>query len=291
MKYQSILNAMTNTCWAILPEKLHILVGVLNTRIRGSVHPEDDIVIEARKPAPRGSGGATGVIQIFGTIAQRMDAMDAMSGGTSAEDVGAAMDDMLGNSGISSIVLQIDSPGGSVYGIQELGDKIHAARDSGKRVIAVADSMSASAAYWLGTQAGKFYMTPGGEVGSVGVVAMHIDQSKLNESMGITPTYIHAGQFKVEGNPHAPLDDQAKAAIQSRVDDYYGAFVSAVARGRGTTQKDVRDNFGQGRMMGAGDAVKYGMVDGVKTFEQVISELSGRKSVATARRAMANAEG
>jgi signal peptide peptidase SppA len=173
---------------------------------------------------------------------------------------------------VSQILLDIDSPGGSVYGVSELSDVILSARAQ-KPVVAIANSLAASAAYWVGSQASEFYVTAGGEVGSIGVWQAHQDYSKAMDEAGVKTTLISAGKFKVEGNPYAPLDEEAQGFMQSRVEDYYAAFTKAVAKGRGVPITQVRDGMGQGRVLGADAAFAQNMVDGIASFDQVLSKM------------------
>jgi ClpP class serine protease len=141
-------------------------------------------------------------------------------------------------------------------------------------VIAFANPMAASAAYWIGSQADELVVTPSGEVGSIGVLALHEDWSRAYDAAGVTPTFISAGKYKTDGNELEPLGEDAKAAIQARVDDYYSTFVKAVSRGRGIGAGEVRSGFGQGRLVGAAEAVKLGMADREGTLEDAISRAS-----------------
>ena len=142
-----------------------------------------------------------------------------------------------------------------------------------KPVVAIANSLAASAAYWIGCSASEFYVTPGGEVGSIGVWQAHQDYSKAMDEAGVKTTLISAGKFKVEGNPYAPLDEEAQGFMQSRVDDYYAAFTKAVAKGRGVPISQVRDGMGQGRVLGADAALASSMVDGIATFDDVVKKM------------------
>ncbi|WP_052688250.1 S49 family peptidase [Xanthomonas sp. MUS 060] len=101
--------------------------------------------------------------------------------------LGAALRQALADDTVSQILIDIDSPGGSVYGVAELADQIQSAR-SIKPVVAVANSLAASAAYWIGCAAGELYVTPGGEVGSIGVWQAHFDYSQALAADGVTPT-------------------------------------------------------------------------------------------------------
>ena len=101
----------------------------------------------------------------------------------------------------------------------------------------------------------------------------HQDYSKAMDEAGVKTTLISAGKFKVEGNPYAPLDEEAQGFMQSRVDDYYAAFTKAVAKGRGVPISQVRDGMGQGRVLGADAALASSMVDGIATFEDVVKKM------------------
>jgi signal peptide peptidase SppA len=131
----------------------------------------------------------------------------------------AAFRQALADPSIGGIVISVDSPGGSVYGVPELVAEIYRARGQ-KPVVAVADSMAASAAYWIACQAEQVYVTPGGEVGSIGVLTAHADMSQALANEGVSVSVISAGRYKAEASPYAPLTDEARAAIQARVDEY-----------------------------------------------------------------------
>jgi len=70
-----------------------------------------------------------------------------------------------------------------------------------------------------------------------------------------------------------PLDPEAQAFMQSRVDDYYNAFIKAVAKGRGVSVADVQGGMGEGRVLGADAALAAKMVDGIATFDDVLARM------------------
>ena len=273
-----VWNAVCSSPWAIMPEKLAMIVEVVRMRALGERDPETEQSLLMKAASRPGSqrAGAVAVLPLYGVVAQRMDMMSASSGGCSTEQFAQMLRAAMADPSVSAVVIDIDSPGGSVYGVPELADEIYAARKQ-KPIGAISNSLSASAAYWIGSAASEFSCTPSGEVGSIGVFCEHFDESRAVDMMGVTPTLISAGKYKTEGNPYAPLNGQAMAAIQKRVDDYYGMFVKGVARGRGVSQASVRDGFGEGRVVGAGDALKMGMIDRVETLEQMVTRLGGGK--------------
>lgn len=179
------------------------------------------------------------------------------------------------DSEIGAIVMDIDSPGGVVDLIPEVAEEIRQAAAK-KPVIAVANTLAASAAYWLASQATEVVATPSAELGSIGVYAEHRDISVALEQAGIKPTLVSAGKFKVQGNPYQPLDQDALAAIQEGVDDYYNMFTKDVATGRGVSVSDVRSGFGEGKVLTAKRAVDAGLADRVDTLDNVIAGLVRR---------------
>jgi signal peptide peptidase SppA len=170
-----------------------------------------------------------------------------------------------------------DSPGGSVFGMHELSQKIYESRGK-KPIVAIANSEAYSAAYYVASAADELWVTPTGMVGSIGVLSMHVDWSKSNEQQGIGVTYINAGKYKVEGHQDAPLDKEVRAEMQRHVDRYYRMFVESVARNRGTTVDRVESGFGQGRIVGAAEAMRRGMLHRVGTLAEAVQDVRTRAS-------------
>lgn len=216
------------------------------------------------------------VISVFGVVMQRADMLDEMSGAMSIDTLTKRFRAALSDPAVRGIVFDVDSPGGGVYGVQELATEIREARDI-KPIAAIADSLAASAAYWILTAAGDCSVTPSGEVGSIGVYSLHQDISELLKKEGISYEFISAGDFKTEGNPFEPLTEEARAFMQSRVNDYYGDFLKAVAKGRGITIAKVKADFGQGRAFGAVQAKEAGMVDRIETLDDTVRRIAGKK--------------
>lgn len=283
MNKQLLLSEFLTTPWALMPERLQAMSGIL-TRWSAGEPPSDEtmfqvntdrVLRDSRKQMTAAStGSGIAVLPLYGVVTQRGNMVDDISGpgSSSTQQFTSVLRQMLADDTVGQILIDIDSPGGSVYGVSELASEIVKARAQ-KPVIAVANSLAASAAYWIGCSASEFYVTPGGEVGSIGVWQAHFDYSKALEEDGVKPTLISAGKFKVEGNPYVPLDEQAQAFMQSRVDDYYNAFVEAVAMGRGVSINDVKTGMGEGRVLGADAALAQNMVDGIATFDDVLAKM------------------
>lgn len=277
MSFSQIISHLDGSIWAIEPNKLRSIVAFLNVRLAGGKVPQEDIDAAAqqrRKPL-RQVKGKVAVLPVFGTLIQRASGMEQMSGAADPGAIGQQFDEFMSDDSIGAIVLQVDSPGGVVFGIRELSDKIYNARGQGKRIIGVADGYAASAAYDIISAAEEVVASPSSLTGSIGVYRMHIDVSKFEENEGIKTTLVSAGKYKVEGNPFEPLGDDAAAAWQSEVDGYYSDFVNSVARNRGVSASAVRSGYGEGRVLRAAEAVKEGLADRVGTFESVLQTLTG----------------
>lgn len=276
------------TPWAMQRETLTAYAALLAKQLTAADAGTSAEAHAAAKPnQASGRAGSIAVIPLTGVVMQRSSMLDVCTGAVSVQRFTSMFRDAMNDETVGQILIEIDSPGGSVYGVAELANEIYQAR-SQKTIVAVANSLAASAAYWIGCAASEFYVTPGGEVGSIGVWQAHEDWSKALDEAGIKTTLISAGKFKVEGNPYQPLDDDAKDFMQSRVDDYYIAFTKSVAKCRGVPLDAVRNGMGQGRVIGAQAALDEKMVDGIHTFDDVIKKM--QRSAKPARSALKAAQ-
>lgn len=293
--YPHVLAAFYGSPWSILPAKLHEIEAVLWRRITGGSQPVEPVAFDEGdfaspsqdKQKPYTLQGAAAVIQVHGTITPRPSAFSSWSGGTSAEGIGRAVEQAAADPQAEAIVLDIDSPGGSVFGMPEAAGKILAARKS-KPIYAVANHVAASAAYWIASQAHTIAVTPAGQVGSVGVIWAHTDVSAFDEKAGVKTTYITAGQFKAEGAQESPLSPEARDEMQRVVNEYYAMFVASVAKGRGLKAERIEKDFGQGRMRLAAEAVELRMADRVATLEQIVAEINATRTAKTKRKVAAD---
>jgi signal peptide peptidase SppA len=296
--YNRILQAVYATPWAIQPDKLEAILAFLELKASGgAIAPEvlqqihlNALAVEAaRKSAGSrpGSDGSVVVLPLLGLISHRMNLMSEISGpgGTSTERFGTEFRAALEDPKVSAIVLDVDSPGGTVDGVPELADLIMSARGK-KPVTAVANTQMASAAYWIASAASELVASPSAMVGSIGVFAVHQDESKAMEQAGVKPTIISYGKYKTEGNRFGPLGDAARGALQAIVDDLGNMFTRTVAKARNVPVDDVRSGFGEGRVATAQQALKMGMVDRIATLDEVL----GKYGIAPGAAGQARAE-
>lgn len=274
------LAALTGRAWAL---EGRLLAGLVDD-LRAGRQP-----LVAALPARALSGppppAGVGVLPLFGPLEYRPGLLAALLGtGTGLAEWGIAFRRLLADRTVGAIVIPIDSPGGSIDGVPETAALVREGRRT-KPVVAVVDTLAASAAYWIAAQASEVVITPSGSVGSIGVYVAHVDQSALEAQVGLKVTLISAGKYKVEGNPHEPLSPAARDYAQGIVDTWYRRFVEEVAAGRRTTPARVAAKFGEGRLLLQLDAMVVGMADRRATLDVVLGEV-----VAEAAKARFDAE-
>lgn len=292
-RYPQVMRAVTETPWAIRPEKMAAIVEMVALRARGG--RLTDAEIRARiggGPAsrPGQSRGSVAILPLYGVLVPHASMMSDISGGTALDRWAQAFEAAVADSAVDSILIDVNSPGGSTDLVPETAAIVRGARGV-KPIVAIANTDAASAGYWIAAQADEVVVTPSGLVGSIGVFAAHDDLSVAMEKAGIKTTLISAGRFKVEASPFEPLSDEARAAIQQRVDEFYSMFVADVARGRGVSADTVRAGYGEGRVVTASQALELGMVDRVDTFEATVARLaqpSGQMAARARSRATAH---
>ena len=211
------------------------------------------------------------VIPIVGSMSHRSTGIEAMSGMTSYTTLQKQFEAAFNDPKVGSILMDIDSPGGSVAGAFDFRDYLMSKKGT-KPVYALARDAMCSAAYLIGSTADKVYATQTARVGSIGVVAMHTDASGKMEKEGLKPTFISAGKFKTAGNPYEKLEGDKLKYLQDSVDESYDMFINAVADARGIDKKAIRDT--EARVYGGKKAVEIGLADGIRTYESVLAEMS-----------------
>jgi len=272
--------------WAMDPWKLAAVADAIERWATGEVTMSDAQLDErsARAESARGpmtAGEGIAVLPVHGVIAHRARSVQGMStgAGVSTEILSGQLRGLVADPTISAIVLDIDSPGGDAAGLQELTAEMREMRGE-KPIISFVNATAASAAYWIAAGASEIVATPSGLIGSIGVYMLHEDHSAELESSGVTVTMISAGEHKVEASPFAPLEGDARAHLQTLVDERYRAFTSDVGKGRKTSAKNVVANYGGGRVLPATTALEVGMIDRIGTLHDAVqraSELSKRR--------------
>ena len=255
---------------AIHRPKLDIILSVLGSRVGlADLAAPVGYTPAARAPGP--PSGKIAIIPIHGTLVRRTSGLEAESGLASYTGITAQLDAALASPEVAAILLDVDSPGGESGGVFDLADRIRAASQV-KPVWAVANDMAFSAAYALASAATRVFVARTGGVGSIGVIAMHVDQSVKDAKDGVRYTAVFAGERKNDLNPHEPISDAAHAVLKAEVDRVYELFVETVVRHRGLDADAVRAT--EAGLFFGPDAVATGLADAVGCFDDALAQLS-----------------
>lgn len=265
-KNRAIIKFLDEQVWAIVPAHLDTIKSVIADHMAGL-----DVKVEL--PTAKAVGNVNypnvAIIPIHGTFTKRSHPFASLSGEVSGESIKSAIDSALNDNAIDAIVLDIESPGGTVDGTMELADYIYSIRGK-KPIVSYANGLMASALYWIGSSADKIVAFDTTQVGSIGVVMSHFDYSKAYDTAGVKPTVMHSGKYKAFGNKFEPLTEESKQYIQDNLDAYYTLFVDGVARNRGTTAEEVLSKMADGRIFIGREAKRAGLIDKVGNMEAAI---------------------
>lgn len=277
-----IADRVLNRPLLITRDKAQVVLSVIAGRIGVSTPEasrfEGSSIVEdesgARRAVPyRVTRGGVGIITITGSLVNRGAWIGASSGLTSYEGIAHQIKTAAADPSVRSVILDLHSPGGEAVGAFETTALVRdlAAR---KRTVAIVNGMAASAAYAIASGATEIVTTETGVSGSIGVVLLHADFSRQLDREGITPTLIHAGAHKVDGNPFEPLSADVRDDLQAEVNAFYDAFLAAVAKGRGNRLTAAAARQTEARTFIGQAAVDAGIADHVGSFEMVLAELS-----------------
>jgi len=285
-RYAHVLSFALSHPWAVLPEMMPVVAGILARHIAGlDSSAEIAAALVNRKNLPQPRAGSVAIIPVYGVIAPRMNLFSEYSGGTTFEKLTGQLRQVMANADVKTIVLDIDSPGGSVAGAAEFSAELRKARAK-KPILAVGQYTMASAAYHLASACTEIIAAPSACTGSIGCYWMHDDLSEALAQLGIKRTFVSAGEGKLDGNETEALSVSAKARRQATVDSMYGAFVDAVVtgRGKGMTADRVRTEW-KAHVYESPDALKLGMIDSIATLDDTLQRVLSASPDAADQRA------
>lgn len=267
-KDRAIVKYLNTKAWAITREALDTIQEVVSNHMSGM-----EVRLESSTKA-RVLGSVkhpdVAVIPMHGTVAKKFYGLEAISGGETTIEWQNRIQEALNDDRINAIVLDIDSPGGTVDGTKELADFIYNAREV-KPIIAYANGLMASAAYWIGSAASKIVAFDTTQVGSIGVIVSHRDYSEREKMMGVKTTHIYAGKYKALASSSHPLDEASEKYLQESVDYYYTLFVDSVAKHRGVAIPTVLEKMAEGRVFIGQQSKEVGLVDLIGNLEDAIN--------------------
>lgn len=284
-----IADRVINVPLLVTPAKAQVILSVLAGRIgiaapeasrfEGEEEPERNADGSVKRdihgfavPKPYRNAAGVGIVTITGSLVNRGAWIGASSGLTSYEGIQHQIKSAGADDSVRSVILDMSTPGGEAIGAFETAAAVRALA-ARKRVVAVVNGMAASAGYAIASGAHEIVTTPTGVSGSIGVVLLHFDYSRMLANEGIAPTLIFAGSHKIDGNPFEPLSEGVRSDVQAYVDAFYELFLTTVEEGRGDRLSAAAARATQARAPMGQAAVDMKLADRIGTFETVLAEL------------------
>ena len=271
-----LMSRLVGTPLLIAKPKLDVILDVMHRKLSGQAmqSPQQSLHHGGFSFAE----GGVAIIPVMGTLVRRSSFMSAESGLTSYHHIETMAEDAFADPAVNAVLLEIDSCGGEAGGVFDLAEKLRRlARSSRKPLWAVADEAALSAAYAIASAAEQIWLTRTAEVGSIGVVAVHTDQSAADKEMGLSYSFIHAGRHKIDANPHEPLSDSVRDSIQQDVDALHQQFAALVAGHR--KQLSLGAVLGTEAAVYRGQAaIAAGLADRVGTLAEALDALRAHES-------------
>lgn len=271
-----VLDAALTTVWAMEPTALERLLDIAARQNETTPEALEAYRAQSLARAERAKvRDGVAIIEAIGPMFQRANLMTALSGATSYDTMRRDLQTALDDPKVNAILLNIDSPGGSALGVNELAEAVYQARGT-KRIVAYVGGMGASAGYWLASAADKVIVDPMAVLGSIGAQIATSDTTAADEKKGVK-RFRFVSSVSPRKNAEPGTED-GDSELQGTVDAMGQVFVDVVARNRGVDTQTVLKDFGKGGTFVGKDAVKAGLADAVGDFESVLADLSaGRK--------------
>lgn len=216
------------------------------------------------------------VVSISGTLTNRDSPWNKYFGRVSYNEIRSAALEAANHPDTKSILLAVDSPGGAVTGLQETAKLLETIDQKVMPVYTHSGTVMASGGYWLGSVGREVYASELAEVGSIGVITVHQEITKMLEDHGIKSTVIRKGKFKALGGPYEKLSPEARAEIEKDMDFIYEVFTKAVSDHRGIPQQIIKDTAAEGQVFFAEAGKAVGLIDDVSTYDEVVNMLIAR---------------
>lgn len=265
--------------WNILPEWLDSICEIFE---RHASLDEQGIIAAIESAVKIGGGNSArlrqdeypiqngvAVVRLMGPIFPRANMMTQLSGATSIEQFASNFSDALENNDVNAVFLHVDSPGGSVLGLDNAANKIFSARSNSKPVIGLIDGLGASAAYLVSSQCDMLYCTESSMVGSIGTVMTMEDDTRQAENDGVKRITLKSGTLKAIGA--GPITDEQVQHMKGILDDYFGQFKAAVSRARPQVNLDTAAT---GEVWIGKKALDMKLVDGISSFDEIMNQLT-----------------
>ena len=227
----------------------------------------------------KSSGPGLAWIKVRGVIAEGGES-GPFSRQTGASAIAKKIRTAAADDAVKAIVIDINSPGGTVASVQNIYSEILSAKKKGKKVVALFRDVAASGGFYIAMAADKIVAEPGTITGSVGVIMQTNNVEGLFQKIGVSVTPITSGKYKDIGSSYRPMTDAEKALLQDMVSETYAQFFAAVKAGRPGVKPADLTEYTDGRVFTGERAYKLGFIDklgGEEDARLLAGELAGIK--------------
>jgi signal peptide peptidase SppA len=266
MNYPNLFSALDGSYWFITDTKAEVIGAVVSKIFSGEV--QANMALLAPSKIDIKTTGGVAVVKLHGTMGKHLKS--ASSGGVSTDEFRATIERLKSDDSVGAVVLDIDSPGGSVHGVEQAAAAVRALRQS-KPVYAIANDTMASAAYYIGSAATKVFVQPTSIVGSVGTLAMGMSLSRKLEREGVDVHIVKSGSLKAINNEAEPIDNGRVPHLEKNVNFYNSQFQRAVRLNRPHLTDENMETIATGDTFNADESVQVGLADGIATLDEVIA--------------------
>lgn len=268
------LRAVPTVLEAAKQEIAGIIVSGETPEVDVKLYADIDCEVAADNRSDFGPGELIAVVPLSGVVTRH-----GYWAAAGTLEIGRTLQRLERDPQVGTVILSVNSPGGSVYGTSELAGIVRGMRErKGTRVVAAVDPLMASAATWIATAADEVYAVESADVGSIGVLSAYADYSKYLEEAGIKVDVIRTPEKKARFTGVEPLTDAMRQTMEDRIAETYQDFVNDMAKNRRVATTDVEKLFGGGEVMNARQGVKVGLIDGIMSLDDVLA-----RSISTAK--------
>lgn len=269
-----LLQRISSSPWMVRPEFMTVLQNVVDLKFsKDQIETMSKSLINDQESEDEDDPfyevhGNKLIINIEGTLMKKASYMDAMCGMIGMNKISTLLREAEQDESLEHIIFNWDCPGGTAQGTPELANQVYSLRQS-KRLTSFISGQMCSAAYFIGSACDEIYSESLiNDVGSIGVVALHVSQAERDKDIGLKYTYLTAGKYKAMGNSHEDLNDESKSELMRSINYSYKIFTDSVKKYR--PQLNIAE-VAEGRVFKTGEAVDNKLIDGFATLADILN--------------------
>ncbi|MBQ6224353.1 MAG: signal peptide peptidase SppA, partial [Campylobacter sp.] len=223
----------------------------------------------------------TALIKIRGVIQESSDSKP-WSSSQKPSQIAARIRDLAEDKNVHSLLLDINSPGGTVASVQDIYNALNYFRSKNKPVVALFRDVSASGGYYIATAADKIVAQPGTITGSIGVIMQGANFAPLLEKIGVSFKPIKSAKHKDIGSPYREMTEEEQQLLQDMINDTYSQFLNAVKKARPNIPEEKLRLYADGRVWTGSQAKALGLIDelgGMEEAKKLLEQMTKQKDI------------